>query len=236
MFDIKRHPLNYYEEQVKKMEQEPIREGGILFYGSSGFTRWSRRYCTSEETIGTIPVEEAIRARDGSEICINHAFGGSTTEELLYYYPRLVRPWKPKALIITSYANDWGFGYGTAEIMMLLSRLLAYARTDMPGIRLYITDRRPNAKNIGKKERAWDEGAWMNTTKEMNDALTAYCREHDDTTLIRYNDFDFLFDEGHTGDWTHVRPEMFVEDQVHFTKEGYEHLTEKYKEILKDEL
>lgn len=251
MYDVKRHPLNYYDKMIEKIEQKPILENCIMFYGSSGFTRWSRNYVNGNQSVEnraalfgyddeekpqppTIPVEDAIRARDGSEICVNNAFGGSTMDELLYYYPRVIKPWKPKVLVLTGFANDWGFGYSTSEMVMLLSRLLEYARTDMPGIKIFLTDRRPTAKHVGKVERAWDEGAWKNPTIEMNAALEAYCNEHPDTTLVRYNQFEFLFDEGHVGDWTHVREDMFVEDKVHFTSKGYGYLAEIYKELLKD--
>ena len=233
MFDVKRHPLNYYENDVLAYEQEPIEEGKIIFYGSSGFTRWKAKW-------GNTPLEEAIPGKNGEKMCINHALGGSTTEELLYYYPRLVRAWKPKALVLTAYANDWGFGYNVPEMMMLVSRILEYARTDMPGIKLFITDRRPNAKNVNTQDhvahedRAWDRGAWLNTWNEMNDALRAYCAVHPDTTLIEYHKFDWMFEEGCTGDLTRVRPELLVEDKVHFTKEAYAMLAEEYKKILAD--
>lgn len=128
MFDVKRHPLNYYENSVKLIEERgPIEEGKIIFYGSSGFTRWSEKH-------GNRNIQDMILGKNGEKVILNHAFGGSTVEELLYYYPRLIRPYKPKALCISCYLNDFSFGYTVQEIMMLLSRLLEYARTDMPGI------------------------------------------------------------------------------------------------------
>lgn len=238
MFDVKRHPLNYYEESVVAIEErEPLTEGKIIFYGSSGFTRWSERWCGPR---GTMPVEKRILGKNGEQVIINHAFGGSTLEEQLYYYPRLIRAYKPKALVFTGFANDFSFGYNTMEIMMLFSRLMEYARTDFPGIKIFITDKRPNAKyvpadpHVEYEERKWDKGAWMNVPNEVNNALREYCRLHDDTTLVEYSKFPWLFEEGCVGNRRKVREELFVEDKVHFTPEAYELLAKEWEKVLAD--
>lgn len=80
--------LTRLEKEIVAFEQQPIEKGMILFYGSSGLTRWNTRYKHR-------PLEEDIRMKDGSPAAVNHGFGSSTAEELLYYYPRAVKPWGP---------------------------------------------------------------------------------------------------------------------------------------------
>ena len=48
-----RVPLKRLESRIVEFEQETIQKGKILFYGSSGFTRWKPKY-------GMRPLEEEI--------------------------------------------------------------------------------------------------------------------------------------------------------------------------------
>ena len=66
-----RVPLNRLEKEVIAYEQQPVETGKILFYGSSGFTRWKPKY-------GMRPLEDEILGKDGTLACINHGFGSST--------------------------------------------------------------------------------------------------------------------------------------------------------------
>ena len=217
--------LDRYEADVQRFESGPVKTGGIVFYGSSGFTRWSEKW-------GNRPLEKCIVARDGSEIAVNHGIGGSTTEELLYYYPRLVRPWKPKALVVTSFVNDRAFGYAPAEMVELLARLFAYARTDMPGIRLYATDVRPNAKHLDGYDGEWDR-----YTRETNRLTAEYCAAHEDVTLIPCSREPMYYNRPEdAGDYFKVREDIFIEDKIHFTPKGYEMFTEVFLRALDDVL
>jgi len=80
--------LKFLEKPVEELEAKPVEKGKILFYGHSLFTRWSNAY-------GNRELSEDLRLKDGSLGCVNHGFGGSTSEDLLYYYDRLVRPYAP---------------------------------------------------------------------------------------------------------------------------------------------
>ena len=115
-----RVPLKRLESRILEFEQETVHTGKILFYGSSGFTRWKPKY-------GMRPLEEEVRGKDGSLACINHGFGSSTAEELLYYYPRAIKPWAPRALVISIVHNDRGWGYSPNEIMTNLAFGCTYA-------------------------------------------------------------------------------------------------------------
>ena len=78
MFDIPMD-LKSLESSIVAYEQEPIEKGKILFYGHSLFTRWgSPQY-------GYRRMDQDIRMKDGSLAVVNHGFGTSTVEELLYY-------------------------------------------------------------------------------------------------------------------------------------------------------
>ena len=104
MLNIEKN-LKALEDSVVAYEQEPIEKGKILFYGHSLFTRWG------SPEYGFRRMDEDIRMKDGSLAVVNHGFGTSTSEELLYYYPRLVRPWEPRALVLSTLGNDGTITY-----------------------------------------------------------------------------------------------------------------------------
>lgn len=215
--------LDRFENEVKEYEKQPIEMGKIMFLGSSGFTRWSTKF-------GNIPLEECVVAKDGSKVAQNRGVGGSTMEEILYYYPRLVRPYKPKALIVSSCINDRPCGYTPDEMVSMLARLFAYARVDMPGIKLYVTDVRPNAKHIGVYDETWD-----NYTKGTNEALRKYCENHDDVTFIELSKEPMYYNNAEdVGNYFKVRRDIFIDDLMHFTPEGYRLFTDAFKRILDD--
>ena len=200
--------LTRLEKSVLAYEAQPIEKGRIMFYGSSGFTRWGTKW-------NHRPLEEDILCKDGSPAAVNHGFGSSTAEELLYYYPRLVKPWAPRALVVSIIHNDHGFGYTPEEIVTNLSKLFAYARTDFPGIRLYVCDARHTLK--------WRTPEYFAYCAAFRRLLEEYCERHEDTTLICHADDPIWYQTPEdVGDRQKVREDIFVEDQVHFNQKGYD--------------
>ena len=228
MFDIQPN-LRDLEASIIAYEQEPIEKGKILFYGHSLFTRWG------SPTWGYRRMDEDIRAKDGSLAVVNHGFGTSTSEELLYYYDRMVKPWEPRALVVATLGNDAMYSYSVEQTMGVLVRLLAWARTDFPGIKLYIVEPHPNPK--GKNETIKD--LW-NSTKHRREKyiemIHIYAQTHDDTQVIELWNQPELFETPEdVGNFRKVRDDIFVEDKVHPNQAGYDVLGPIFREAL-DEL
>lgn len=213
--------LEFSEKQIHNYEKEPIETGKIMFYGSSTFTRWSQDY-------GMRPLSEDIRKKDGSSIAINHAFGTSTVEELLYYYPRLIRPWKPSALLLTTGLNDFGRGYSFEETKALIERLFAYARQDMPGIKLLMTDMRPILKRKYETDRFY-----YDHVDRFNEMVDNFEREYDNFRVIRHRTCPLFYEAPeYTGQYSKIRGDIFVEDKVHYNQAGYD----LYRDFFRKEL
>lgn len=215
-----RVPLDRLKNSVISYTALPLPEpGGIVFYGSSGFTRWG----SPISDYGHRPLEEDLPG------CINRGFGGATAEELLYYYDRMVRPLKPRALVVSIGHNDRGMGYSPDEVVTNLAKLFAFARTDFPGIRLYACDCRPTLKFVTDRHLAY--------MADFHRLLQAYCDGHEDTTLVDHIHHPIWFENPEdVGDHTKVRRDIFVEDDVHFNQLGYDLYTVYMKEILKEVL
>ena len=228
LFNIEKN-LKSLEDSVVAYEQEPIEKGKILFYGHSLFTRWgSPKY-------GYRRLDEDIRMKDGSLAIVNHGFGTSTSEELLYYYPRLVRPWEPKALVIATLANDGMYGYDLQQTMANLVKILHWARTDFPGIKLFIVDDFPRPSFITSVPEKWN-GA-LHKSREYRDLIRFYAQTHPDTQVIELWNQPELFETPEdVGDYTKVRKELYVEDKVHPNQEGYDVLGPIFRKALDEVL
>ena len=215
MYDIPIQ-LNQMEKSILAYEQEPIEEGKILFYGHSLFTRWGH------PTWGFRRLEDDIRAKDGSLAVVNHGFGTSCCEELLYYYDRMVRPWKPRAMVVATYGNDMLYGYSPEDVMNVLSRLLHWARTDFPGIKLYIVEDHPRPK--GKDEKLKD--LWNNAKHKREkyiEMIHIYAQTHEDTQVIELWNQPELFETPEdVGNFRKVREDIFGEDRAHPNQAGYD--------------
>ncbi len=226
MYDIP-IDLKWLESKILEYEQMPIEKGKILFYGHSMFTRWSR------DKWGHRPLEEEIRNKDGSLACVNHGFGTSTSEELLYYYPRMVRPWEPRALVLMTFANDGMYGYSPEDVMVNVSKICHWARTDFPGIRLFLVSDHPHpsTQNTNLPDK------WVNyyhRKNKFNQLLSLYAQTHGDTTFIDLWKEPGFFEEGAAGDPHSIRKELFVEDGVHLNQAGYDVLAPIMKKALDD--
>ena len=217
MYDV-RIKLNRLEKEVIAHEQSPIEEGLIMFYGDSAFTLWKT-------------MEQDIRRKDGSRAVVNHGFGASTAEELLYYYDRMVKPWKPRALVVNVFCNDRDVAYTPSEIMTLLTRLLEWARKDMPGIKFYLCEARP--LQLGMESRPVWHMQWQHHQLQYNKLVKQYCAEHDDCPLVDYIDNPLFFDnDENVGDYSKIRTDTFVDDKVHLNEFGYELFTKFWLEQL----
>lgn len=228
MYDIP-IDLKWLEKEIIAYEQGPIEKGKILFYGHSLFTRWG------SPKWGYRRLDEDIRGKDGSLACVNHGFGTSTSEELLYYYDRMVRPWEPRALVLMTFANDGMYGYSPEDVMVNISKICHWARTDFPGIKLFLVEEHPHpsTKNTNLRPQ-WSN--YNNKKNKYNELLALYAQTHEDTEVIRlWNRPEFFETPEDVGDFNKVREDIFAEDKVHLNQAGYDIFGPIFKEAL-DEL
>ena len=173
--------------------------------------------------------------KDGSLACVNHGFGTSTSEEMLYYYPRLVRPWEPRALVLMTFANDGMYGYSPEDIMVNLSKICHWARTDFPGIKLFLVEEHPHPSSKGcTLPDKWNN--YLHKKNKYNEMLALYAQTHKDTQVIQlWNRPEFFETPNDVGDVHKIREDIFADDKVHLNQAGYDIFAPIFREAL-DEL
>ena len=197
------------EDEVLAYEAEPQEKGQIVFYGPSYFTRWSERF-------GMIPLRDALRGASGAPCAINRGFGSSCAEHQLYYYPRVIRPLKPKVLVYSFTGNGRSFGYTDEESFEIAQRVIAYARTDFPDIHIYLPGFNPSRdareKDIAEK-------------KAFDLRIREFAENTPNCTFVDVMNQPQFFAK-----------DIFVEDGIHYNQKGYDLCKEFYTEVLKEEL
>ena len=194
------------EAQVCKYEAENAEKGQIVFYGPSNFTRWSAKW-------GMTPLAEALPGKSGKACCVNRGFGSTCTEHHLYYYQRMVKAIEPKILVYSpGIGNGLSFGYTKEELYEMAERVVLYAKSDMPDLKIYIIG--PNLFK-DKRESSQIYAGWL---KELAEKTP-------DCVYADLTDYEPIH-----------RTDIYVEDNVHYNKEGYELYAGFFRELLKDEL
>lgn len=195
-----------FEAHIQKYEARNDKKGQIVFYGPSNFTRWSTRWKRT-------PLREAVLGKSGNQCCINRGFGSSCAEHHLYYYHRLIKPLEPKVLVYSpGIGNGLSFGYTPEELWELTQRVIVYARTDFPDMRIYLV-----GNNTFKNQKEY--------AKNFNNQLREFAEQTPGCTYIDPTNYEPLH-----------RTDIYDTDNVHYNDEGYQIYAEFFKEALKDEL
>ncbi|MBQ8339372.1 MAG: hypothetical protein IJY16_02885 [Clostridia bacterium] len=197
------------ENYVRRYEREPVVKDQIVFYGPSYYTRWSERW---EHR----PLREELVGKSGAACCINRGFGSSCPEHQLYYYSRMIRPLAPRVLVYGSWGNSEAFGYTNEEAFELAQRVVMYALTDFPELRIYLSG--------AQATRDMDE-ATLASRRAYSEMIRKFAEETPRCTYFDPLSWEPLFAK-----------DIYVSDGVHYNQKGYDIYADFYREVLKDEL
>ncbi len=190
---------------IRSYEAEQADKGQIVFYGPSNFTRWSAKY-------GNTPLREALPGKSGKPCAVNRGFGSSCAEHHLFFYPRLIRPLEPAALVYSpGLGNGMAFGYTPAELFELAQRVVLYALSDFPDLRVYLL-----GLNLNKSDKPHQV--------EYDGWLREFAGETKNCTYLDI-----------TANGPLSRRDIYVADNVHYNAEGYKLYADFFREVLKDE-
>ena len=190
-------PVHRFEDQIQVYEKLPVETGKILLYGSSFFAFWGYERAKQQWLA------------EGKLQVVNHGFGGATVEELLYYYQRLVLPYKPAAVVLRTGHNDvWNC---TAQEAYFLTEILVnWLKNDFPGIRV-----------IALKcfDAPWASEDFAKKLWQYNALLEQLAREDSQVSLVDLNPFMYE-EEKDIGTLRNFR-DIFQADGLHLTDDAY---------------
>jgi lysophospholipase L1-like esterase len=124
--------VSYEKQDAEKMPAP----GGIVFTGSSSFTKWQ----SAAEDLAPLPI-------------INRGFGGSTLPEVIYYADRTVTKYKPKTVVIYCENDMFGSKPKTPEqVRDAYVTLVQQIRQKQPDVQLYGMSLKPSPSRWARKD------------------------------------------------------------------------------------
>jgi len=146
---------------------------------------------------------------------LNRGFGGNQIKDTTFYADRMIFPYAPKAIFLRAGGNDINAGWPAEDVFADFKTFVAKVRERLPNIPIYYIGLSPTIKRLAQV----DEG------NKLNDMIIAWAKEQTGITYIDTRTLS-LDKEGK------VRPELFVEDMLHFNAEGYKLLAAALKPFV----
>ncbi len=146
---------------------------------------------------------------------LNLAFGGSTLEACCYFFERIVPPERPDSIVIYAGDNDLGDGHSAERVLSSFRELAAKIETQLPGVPFTFVSIKPSVARFGIINR-------IRLANDMiRDEIALHASRGSQAHFISI--FEVMLREGRP------RPELFLEDGLHMSLEGYRVWTEVFE-------
>lgn len=179
------------EGEIRKFElidqRTPPSLHPVLFTGSSSVRLWTN-----------------LTAVFPGRAVLNRGFGGSQMSDLVHFFDRVVRPYKPSMIVVYEGDNDLAGGKSVETVYAEFLLFLRRVRTDLPGTPVAILATKPSPLRLNLLASQRDLDTRLETLDQSSPGV-------------------FFIDTFHPLlDATGVpRPEYYLDDKLHLTPAGY---------------
>lgn len=137
---------------------------------------------------------------------INRGFGGSQIHEVTYYIDRILVPYQPRVIVFYAGDNDIAAGASPEEVRRRFDEFVKAVRTRGVHAPIIFIAIKPSI-------RRWH---LIDKIRTANQLIRSYC-EGDPSQKLRFLDVE----QAMLGGDGLPRPELFVQDGLHLSEEGY---------------
>lgn len=155
---------------------------------------------------------DSLQSRFGKLKVLNRGFGGSHMSDVAFFTERIVIPYKPKAIYVNAGGNDLHSGKTPQDVLASFEAFVKKVRPALPKSKVSLISIPPSPSR-------WSEVEQVKTTNAL---LAEFCAKDGDIDFI--DTFSLLLDAN-----GRPRPELYVEDQLHFSEAGYDIVTSAIK-------
>ncbi len=146
---------------------------------------------------------------------INRGFGGSEIVDATHFAERIIFPYRPRMVFLRAGGNDLWAGKPVERVFGDFREFVAKVHSKLPEAEIVFISLSPS---IARWKQADKE-------KAVNERVMAYAAR---TARVKYLD-TYSMTLNVAGQ---PRPELFVEDKLHFNDEGYRLLVERVRPYL----
>jgi lysophospholipase L1-like esterase len=184
-----------FENEIKAFEAtdktNPPPQNAILFVGSS-----------------TIRIWKTLAQDFPGHKVINRGFGGSELSDAIYYFDRIVLPYKPKMIVLYAGSNDINARKTPETVMDDFKAFVRKVESALPDTKVAFV-------SINTSPSRWKD---VEKVKQANRQIADFTAKN--KKLIFIDTFPVLLDgEGKP------RPELYIKDRLHLNAKGYAILT-----------
>jgi lysophospholipase L1-like esterase len=162
-----------------------------------------RFWTTSKEDLADYPI-------------INRGFGGSQMSDVNFYFDRIVSKYQPKMILVYEGDNDLAAGESPESIFEDFKIFAERVKKDLPGVKVGYCSIRPSIART----------KILNKQQAVNQSIKDYCKRNKGFYFLDIQKEYFL----PSGE---LMPDVFVADQLHLNKKGYEIWAEATRKFLK---
>ena len=146
---------------------------------------------------------------------INRGISGSELVDALRYVDRIVLPYQPRLIVVYAGDNDISGGWISEQVAVTFERFTRAVHAKLPQTRILYIAIKPSILR-------WTQIDRMRST---NAIIRAYCERDDRLAFIDFDTLMLGFDE-------RPRRELFVEDGLHLSPQGYQLWTNAIRPLL----
>lgn len=146
---------------------------------------------------------------------INRGFGGSQIVDSTHFAERIIFPYEPQMILLRAGGNDLNAGKSPERVFADFKEFVSTIHARMPRTPVVFISWCPS---IARWKQADQE-------KTLNRLVEAYARRTPHVQYIETYDMTL-------GPDGRPRPELFVEDKLHLSAEGYKLLAERVRPLL----
>lgn len=146
---------------------------------------------------------------------VNRGFGGSHTSDAVQYVDRIVFKYEPRLVVFYEGDNDLSYAKTPQTVFADTVQFFEKVHAALPDTKIIYVSIKPSIAR-------W---SLIDQIRETNALVRDYAAKHD---YIHYFDTEPLV----LGADGKPRPELFVADGLHFSREGYDVLNEKIEPLL----
>ncbi|MHA8065910.1 GDSL-type esterase/lipase family protein [Aquirufa sp. ROCK2-A2] len=193
---------NKFEAEIKAYEKQDSvampKTKQILFLGSSSFRLWK----TFDQDLKGLPV-------------FNRGFGGSTLEDALYYFDRMVVKYQPSWIFLYEGDNDLAKGQSPEFIEKEFVEFSERLSKKLPKTKLVFVAARPSLARVGM----------VDNQKDLNKRIEQLVSGKKN---LYYLDMHSPF---YLADGT-LMQDIFVADKLHLNEKGYQIFASKIRTFI----
>jgi hypothetical protein len=180
-----------FENEITAFEAadktNPPPKNAILFLGSSSIRKWT------------------TLARDfpGHKV-FNRGFGGSQLSDSIYYFDRIVLPYKPKMIVLYAGSNDIDAGKTPETVVDDCKAFVRKVEGALPETKVAFI-------SINASQSRWKD---VKKIKQANRQIAAFMAKNEKRVFI--DTFPAMLDSA-----GEPRPDLYVWDRLHLNAKGY---------------